>query len=78
MKAMPFENMGEGARRELSLHDSRVDLHGDFELPIPCVKMRRMMIIPKHGDDDSKKPADGRQVVPLTLVGNITMQTALP
>jgi hypothetical protein len=58
MQFIPFQNVSQSPLRKFAFDDASEDTHRDFILAIFGVEMWGRMIVPIHGNNDSKKSAD--------------------
>ena len=64
MDFRPFEEHTECSLRHLAFDDPRFDLHYDLLVLVPGMKMRRIMIIVIHEDNNAIESADLRHSLP--------------
>ena len=67
INVVPFHQGVKGSLWKTPINYPRKNFNGDFIVAILCVKMRRAVIIVKHGNDYTKKSAEFRHVVSFPL-----------
>ena len=63
MQFVPLHHMPSGAIWKSTFHDRSAYVNDYLILPVLRVKVGRNMIIPVHGDDNSKESTDNRHFV---------------